>query len=194
MQTAKPRGLQYGVREILMFVFGIAFIIGLSRWFWMNVTHSDDVSRSIYAFIFAFLSGCIFYLIGWSMRNRTPERKLHIYSFTFVFVMLVFSTALFSYCVWASSHIEQDIIDGFKGDRYYKFVHGWPYPDLAIAFFCERFDIALYRGPVNEYDITPHPRCVIQLTYAPLMGIIGWCLGMLMPIGIGKKSAQNDSA
>jgi hypothetical protein len=179
MQKTNSGGLQFGIREILMFVFAVAYILGLSKWMWMR---GDIFELSIIIGPLVFVSGCIFFLIGRSVRSRTPERNLSIVTRSVVLTVMFLLILLFSYCLWASDHLQSDLQQG-KGDDYLSngFPHGWPYPDKAFPYLCS-LDITTPRRRITiPWDSLRQLEYTIKSTYAPLFGGICLCLGVLLP-------------
>lgn len=192
MQTPSPRGLQYGLSEILAIVFGVAFILGFSKWLWMRSVEWEGLSYYIHWYSFVFFSGCIFYLIGCSMRNRVPERKLNRFTRILIFTILLLLILSYCYCLWANLRFRNEIVNDAG------FPHGWPYPDQVLSHLCDLYNIPYptrYADGVGRVEpfLYDKVQFTIQMTFAPLFGGICFCIGILMPIRIANKSHRNYS-
>jgi hypothetical protein len=178
MEKTNTGGLQYGIREILMFVFAVAYVIGLTKWMWMK----DIFELSLFIGPLVFISGCSFFLIGRSMRARTPLRNLNRITCSAVLAVMVLLILLFSYCVWASDHLQSDLAPSKVDYILTKgFPHGWPYPDQAFPWLCN-LDITTPRPRIYiSWEALRQLEYTIKSTYAPLFAGICLCLGVLMP-------------
>jgi hypothetical protein len=174
-------GLQYGIREILLLLFAVAYILGITKWLWWYSTYPYYYDRSsgfLVLYLLMFFSGGIFFLIGRSMRHMTPNRKLSRLTRR-VMLAILFSTILvLFYDLWGIIHLQhQDIFYDIIEPG---FPHGWPYPDKAYLNLCTWF--GAHRSPRSPFPQVEYIQCAAQLTFLPILTSLFWCLGILLPI------------
>jgi hypothetical protein len=171
-------GFQYGIRDILMFTFAVAFVIGLTKWMWIY----DIFEFWFFFYPIVIVSGFVFFRIGRSVRSTTSDRPLSRVARKVISrVMFVLMLAL-CYCVWAFAHLRGDV----QSESSYcvltnGFPHEWPYPDAVVSRLCDS-DITPGGGSQTSLRSLRQMESTIKTTYAPLLGGICLCLGLLIPV------------
>jgi len=177
MPSLSPKGLQYGPLDILLLVTAIAVLISGSLYLSESGWHQDTFE--LYLYIFPLIVGVLFYTIGCSIRNRTPERELKCSTKVISIIILLITVILFLYLLWGKHRFlsAAAIFDPV-------WPRAFPYPDQIIAMLYRYYEVYFPRPPgyLNLHGYVPEVEWTIDLTIAPFVGIIGWRLGILLPI------------
>jgi hypothetical protein len=168
-------GLQYGVRELLLLSFAVAYIVGLSKWLWKTSNSDTSPFSDLLLYLLMFFTGGIFFAIARYMRNRTPNRKLSRPTGSVTLVILFSTIVVLFYHLWGMTHLDHDILLLNHRDLNTGFPHGWPYPDKAYLY--------LYGWLESRRSSSAHKdlQDIVQLVFLPILAVLFWCVGILLP-------------
>jgi hypothetical protein len=218
-ETCEPstRGLQYSLRELLLFFLAITLLISGYATACSGVFYESDSLFIVRAS--PVIIGVIVYFIG--TFNR---RGMHYPRFTLdtriVLVMIIsMSTIILGYLLWARTRMSYGIANYFDPKD-------WPYPDKAIMKLDDWLNVhyaigpartiysnngmPIYSGPVRLEDLEGlgvgtatappmreffrHAMFTLEILMGPFIVIAACCLGFLAPFRLRwlgeSKSAQ----
>jgi hypothetical protein len=178
MPSLSPKGLQYGPREILLLFFAIALLIGGTIYLCQDSWQRN--AFEFYLFVFSFSVGVIFYTIGCSIRHRTPERRLKCSTKVVSILILIITGIILFYLLWAMYRTQNP-------DFYANPSQAWLHPDQAILWLNQYYDrkFPVTPGHFKMHGELDRVRWTIFIMFAPLIGIMGWRFGVLLPVKLG---------
>ncbi len=150
----------------------IALLMGGTIYLLQGPWHYD--TREVYLYVFPLIVGISFYSIGCSMRVRTPERKLKCSTKVVSILILIISGILLLYVLWAKYRLHST-------DFFLQPSQVWIHPDQMILWLNQYYD-RMFPGGFKIEGELPRVEGTFILLIAPLVGIIGWRLGLLLPI------------